>query len=92
MIDLVKLLTDNPNAKALMTEIYNFEESLAKVGRAETLSMVIFDIFLLNCFLVLTLFSLFALFPVLTRFSCARNRSRNPPPPSAVDLRTIASS
>ncbi|XP_058947428.2 endothelin-converting enzyme homolog [Pocillopora verrucosa] len=30
MIDLVKLLTDNPNAKALMTEIYNFEESLAK--------------------------------------------------------------
>lgn len=50
MIDLVKLLTDNPNAKALMTEIYNFEESLAKVGRAETLSMVIFDIFLLNFF------------------------------------------
>ena len=29
-----------------MTEIYNFEESLAKVGRAETLSIVIFDIFL----------------------------------------------
>ena len=83
MIDLVKLLTDNPNAKALMTEIYNFEESLAKVGRTETLSMVIFDIFLLNCFLVLTLLSLFALRVFL---------AQPPPPPSAVDLRTIASS
>ncbi|XP_022784781.1 endothelin-converting enzyme homolog [Stylophora pistillata] len=30
MIDLVKLLTDNPNVEALMTEIYDFEESLAK--------------------------------------------------------------
>lgn len=90
MIDLVKLLTDNPNAKALMTEIYNFEESLAKVGRTETLSMVIFDIFLLNCFLVLTLLSLFAL-RVFLALVTAR-ATPPPPPPSAVDLRTIESS
>lgn len=30
MIDVAKLLTDNPNTEALMTEIYDFEESLAK--------------------------------------------------------------
>ena len=45
MIDLVKLLTDNPNVEALMTEIYNFEESLAKVSSTETLYSVISSLY-----------------------------------------------
>lgn len=32
MIDVVKLLVDRPDTEALMTEVYNFEETLAKVS------------------------------------------------------------
>ena len=39
MIDVGKLLTgDNPNTEALMKEIYDFEESLAKVSRTVILN------------------------------------------------------
>lgn len=31
MIDVAKLLVDRPETESLMTEVYNFEESLAKV-------------------------------------------------------------
>ena len=31
MVDLVKLLGNNPNAEAMMMEVYDFEEALAKV-------------------------------------------------------------
>ena len=34
MIDVVKLLVDRPETEALMTEVYNFEETLAKVSPA----------------------------------------------------------
>lgn len=32
MVDLVKLLGEKPNTEAMMMEIYNFEETLAKVS------------------------------------------------------------
>lgn len=39
MIDVGKLLTDdNPNTEVLMKEIYDFEESLAKVSRTVILN------------------------------------------------------
>ena len=39
MIDVGKLVTgDNPNTEALMKEIYDFEESLAKVSRTVILN------------------------------------------------------
>ena len=39
MIDVGKLLTgDNPNTEALMKEVYDFEESLAKVSRTVILN------------------------------------------------------
>lgn len=34
MIDVAKLLVDRPETEALMMEIYDFEESLAKVSRS----------------------------------------------------------
>ena len=33
MIDVAKLLDDRPETETLMMEIYDFEESLAKVSR-----------------------------------------------------------
>lgn len=32
MVDLVKLLGEKPNTEAMMMEIYDFEETLAKVS------------------------------------------------------------
>ena len=34
MIDVAKLLVDRPDTETLMMEIYDFEESLAKVSRS----------------------------------------------------------
>jgi len=34
MVDLAKLLGETPNTEAMMMEIYDFEESLAKVSHA----------------------------------------------------------
>ena len=53
MIDVAKLLTDNPNTEALMTEIYDFEESLAKVSRIECLEHFA-TYFTLFCFRFIT--------------------------------------
>lgn len=41
MVDLVKLLGDVPNAEAMMMEIYDFEETLAKVNRTYILALII---------------------------------------------------
>ena len=40
MVDLVKLLGDVPNAEAMMMEIYDFEETLAKVTRTYFLAVI----------------------------------------------------
>lgn len=40
MVDLVKLLGDVPNAEAMMMEIYDFEETLAKVTRTYFLALI----------------------------------------------------
>ena len=40
MVDLVKLLGDVPNAEAMMMEIYDFEETLAKVSRTYFLALI----------------------------------------------------
>ena len=41
MVDLVKLIGDVPNAEAMMMEIYDFEETLAKVNRTYILALII---------------------------------------------------
>ena len=40
MVDLVKLLGDVPNTEAMMMEIYDFEETLAKVSRTYFLALI----------------------------------------------------
>ena len=40
MVDLVKLLGDVPNAEAMMMEIHDFEETLAKVTRTYFLALI----------------------------------------------------
>ena len=40
MVDLVKLFGDVPNAEAMMMEIYDFEETLAKVSRTYFLALI----------------------------------------------------
>lgn len=64
MIDVGKLLTgDNPNTEALMKEIYDFEESLAKVSRTvilNTLYTVLHGLLLFGKQCVLTMVWLFA--------------------------------